>query len=470
MIINGEKVERPEKFDVKNPYNGELISQVSIATKQDIENAMKLSYETKKNLTVDQRVKILKTAAEKIKEQRSEIAQLITSEAGLSLKDTLHEVHRVINVLEAAANEVQEVEQDISSRFVKGVNKNPELKVVSEPLDLVLGITPFNHPMNQVAHKLAPAIASGTAIVLKPSEKTPLSATKLIEILHESGLPKNFVNLITTNNPSEFLDIALSTKLAQMVTFTGGIKVGKLIQRKLVETENELVKYIPELGGNSALIVLDDADIEESAKIALNAFANSGQRCTSTKRIILHNKVADQFIEKFLQLTKNLKYGGPNNLETDMGTVINEQAAIQIQEKVEQAIKDGAKLIYGNKRQGALYSPTILDNVNPNSRVVVEETFGPVAPIIRIDSINQAIEIINSGYYKLAGAVMTKDKDKAEHIADSIKVGQFNWNNNPGYRTEHAPFGGFGNSGNGQKEGVILATEGMRRLRTFYTH
>lgn len=462
---------RKEKtFGIKNPYNNEIVGRVPDAGREDVISAMRLSYSREKNLAPDQRAEILENAAKAVKSSQQEIARIITSESGLCLKDTLYEVNRVHNVLNLGAGAIPKIEEDRTSRFTEGENKNPELKVISEPLDLVLGITPFNHPMNQVAHKIVPAVMAGTAIVLKPAEKTPLSAIKLLQILLECGLPKGYVNVVTSSNPRQFLDDALSTHLAQLVTFTGGMEVGKYIARRLAETGNELVKYVSELGDSAAFTVLEDADIRLAAERAMNAYANSGQRCTSIKRILLHNKVADEFIEQFLGLTEKIRYGDPFDPSTDMGTVINEDAAKLIESRVNMAIKDGAKLLYGNKREGALYSPTLLDDVNPRSELVARETFGPVAPITRIGSIKEAISIINSVNYKLAGAVMTKKRENAELIANSIKVGQFNWNHNPGYRTEQAPFGGFGDSGNGEKEGVIMAAEGMRRVRTFYSH
>ena len=470
MIIDGKRVKARKTFDVINPYTNEIIEKVPIAKKEDISKAMRLSYNIKKNLKQNLRIEILKKTAEKIKKNKKRIAQIISSESGLCLKDTLYETGRVYHMLTVGAKFIPKIEEDTTSTYVDGINQNPKLRVITEPLDLVLGITPFNHPMNQVAFKVVPSIMSGTAIVLKPADKTPLSAIKLVEILHEESLPPNFINVITTNNPSQFLEDALSLRLAQMVTFTGGVDVGKHIARRIAATGNELVRYVPELGGNAAFTVLEDADIKLAAERALNAYDNSGQRCTKIKRLLVHNKIANQFIEKFLSLTEKITYGDPMNPNIDMGTVINEDAAKKIQSRVNAAIKDGAKLLYGNIRQGALYSPTLLDMVNPKSELVVKETFGPVAPIIRINSVNEAIEIINSVRYKLAGAVMTKRRDYAELIANSIKVGQFNWNHCTSYRIEQAPFGGFGDSGNGEKEGVILGAQGMRRIRTFYEH
>ncbi len=435
MIINGKKVKKEKNFQIRNPYDSSLIGEVPIAEENDIREAIFLSHGMNKDLPINTRANILRRAGERVIQEKQTLATLISSESGLSLKDTHYEIERIHSVLAAAAEYTHYIEEDITYKFISSRDGKPKLQVITEPLDLVLAITPFNHPMNQVAHKVAPAIAAGTAIVLKPSEKTPLSAIKLIEILHESGLPPNYVNLITTNNPSSFLDIALSTKLAQVLTFTGGIKVGKYIARRLIETGNELIKYVPELGDNAALAILEDADLDLSARVALHAFTNLGQRCTSIKRILVHNNIADTFIGNFLDLSRKIKYGDPLDPENVMGTLIDQDSATQIQKRVEDSLKKGARLLYGNIRDRALYSPTILDHVNPGSELVVEETFGPVAPIIRINSLEEAISIINSVNYKLSGAVITRDKKKAKFIANSIKVGQFSWNGHPGYRT-----------------------------------
>ncbi|HLC55795.1 MAG TPA: aldehyde dehydrogenase family protein [Candidatus Nanoarchaeia archaeon] len=469
MFINGKKIERKEGFDLLNPYNNKLVAKVPIASKEEIIKAAKYSFKTKKNLTQDLRIDILNKAAKKVKNKKEELAKLITSESGLCLKDTLHEIDRVTNGLIYAAETVPKIEEDLTPKFIDGKNLNPTLKVISEPLDLVLGITPFNHPMNQVAHKVAPAIVAGTAILLKPSKKTPLSAIRLVEILYEAGLPENMINVITTDDSKKFIDVALNLKLAQLVTITAGTETGRYVAKKISDIGN-IIKYVPELGGNSSFTILEDADIDLAVDRGMNAFVNSGQRCTSIKRILLHNSIADEFMEKFLKKVERIKYGDPMDPNTDMGTVIDENSAKIIQERVNKSIEEGAKLLYGNKREGALYSPTLLDNVNSKSELVVKETFGPVAPIIRINDVHEAIRIINSVNFKLAAGVMTKSRESAELIANSIHVGQFNWNNNPSYRTEKAPFGGFGDSGNGEKEGIILAAEGMRRIRTFYEH
>lgn len=472
MIINGQRIVAEQVSPVYNPFTNEIVGEVPAATEKQITDAVLGAAAVDGRLfgAAERKTVLLKTV-EYINNHKDELSRLITSESGLSLKDTLYEVGRVANVFLFAAKTVDMLEADPSERYrIHDELSTFQLNVVSEPLTAALAITPFNHPMNQVAHKVAPAIAAGTPLVLKPSEKTPLSALKLSEILHEQGLPAGMLNVITCDAPDQFLKDALALHKVELVTFTGGVSVGKIIAKEIVNTGNELIRYIPELGGNSALTVLDDADVELAASIAMNAYANSGQRCTSIKRILLHDAVADDFIHTFLEKTKQIRYGDPFNPETDMGTVIDQASASAIKGRVDDAVASGAELLYGNMQDGALYSPTLLDKVKPNTELVVKETFGPVAPIIRISGIDEAVEIINSVNFKLASAVVSADSEKALHIANAVQVGQFNWNNSPGFRTEAAPFGGFGDSGNGEKEGVIMAAEGLRKIRTFYEH
>jgi aldehyde dehydrogenase (NAD+) len=263
----------------------------------------------------------------------------------------------------------------------------------------------------------------------------------------------------------------ITSPLVDMVTFTGGLEAGLDIARKMADSGNILKKYVSELGGCSALIVNDDADIERSARETLKGcFKNSGQRCTAIRMIIVIKSVAEIFVKRLVGEVEKLKYGDPYDETVDMGTVISEEAAIVLEERVSNAIKDGADLLLGNKRDGALYSPTVLDNVNIDSELVSNETFGPIAPIIRVENLDEAISFAKKTGYRLAGAVMTKKREIAEKVSNELIVGQFSWNGFPSYRTEAAPFGGFKNSGNGEKEGAILAAYGMRRIRTFYEH
>ena len=342
------------------------------------------------------------------------------------------------------------------------------MNIFREPYDLALAITPFNHPLNQVVHKVAPAIVAGTPIVVKPSEKTPLSAYRLLEILLKSGLPSNALTVLNGVDLKKTVKQLVTSNKFDVVSFTGSVKVGKIIEKLIIDSGNYLKKYIPELGGNAAFVVDKDSDLNLASDIALSAFDNSGQRCTSIKRILVFDEIAEDFINNFIQKTKKIKFGDPYDPSNDLGSLIDSDSAEIIKSRVDDALNKGAKLLYGNIVDGALYSPTIIDHVKHDMSLVIEETFGPIAPIIRVNSIDECIKIVNSSDFGLAGAICTNSFKTAKFYFDNIVVGQFSWNGPPGYRTENAPFGGYGCSGNGEKEGIIHATRGLTRLRTFY--
>jgi aldehyde dehydrogenase (NAD+) len=279
------------------------------------------------------------------------------------------------------------------------------------------------------------------------------------------------VKIITGKNASSILSKILSYDYMDMLTFTGGLSVGLKIQNKLLEHGHSLKRYVPELGGCSSLIVCSDANLDRAVDIVLNGcFKNSGQRCTSIRRVIVDQSVVEQYIEKLMTRVKAIVYGNPLNENVDMGTVIDEESAIRIEKRINSAISAGAKLLYGGQRTGALLSPTVLDYVDLSMELVIKETFGPVCPIIRYNDFDEALSLAKQTKYRLAGAIVTSDKAKAVKASKTLTVGQFSINGPPSYRTEAAPFGGFGDSGNGEKEGVILAAYGMRRIRTVYEH
>ena len=461
-----------ELFNVVNPFNGEIVGLAPIFPYDKIDDLIDKSFDYTPPYGGKGRGRLLLEIAAALKTCKNEIASLMSNESGISLSQTLNEVERSIVVLKeasATANKIDEI--DLSSNYKSIFQHTAELKVISEPLDLVFAITPFNLPLHQVVGKIAPAIAAGTSIIVKPSEKTPLTALKFGNLLKQLGISESFVKIITTNDPPRLVDKIISDKRVQLISYTGSVEIGKLLAKQIPNKGNELCKFSAELGGNSVLVVMDDADLKKAAEICLEgAFGNSGQRCTAIKRILVINSVVEEFKKELLVLTKKLSYGDPMDINNKLGTLIDENAAINVERRVNDAIDCGAELIFGNIREGAIFSPTILDRVNPISELVVKETFGPVAPIIRINDIEEAIKITNSVNFKLAGAIMTSKKDLAIYMANNIKVGQFNWNNSPAYRTEVAPFGGFNDSGNYYKEGVVSAANEMRRIRTFYTH
>jgi len=460
-----------DKFDVLNPFNGEIVGNVDNLDRIQIHKVLNDSLNFKCNLSSKERSEILLKTASYLKKDTTSLAKLISLESGLSLQDTTYEVGRVINCAKYSAKVCNLSEKDITSEYVLDDENYPELKVVTEPLDLIVGITPFNHPMNQVAHKIFPAVAAGASIVIKPSEKTPLSAIRLVEILVECGLPENMVKVVNGIDPIVTLDHILSFPFLDMITFTGGLAAGLAIQQKMIDFKHGLKRYVPELGGCSSLIVCEDADIDIAVDLALKGcFKNSGQRCTAVRRVVVDNKIAEEFIGLLTSSVRKLNFGDPLCQDTDMGSVVDEEAANNIKRRIDSAITGGAKLLYGGNQSGALLSPTILDNVNLSMDLVSNETFGPVCPIIRAKDFEDAISIAKNTNYRLACGIVTTDEKKAIKASNELKVGQFNFNGPPGYRTEAAPFGGFGDSGNGEKEGIILAARGMRRIRTFYKH
>jgi len=456
---------------VINPFDGSVIREIENINKEQVHKVLSKALRFQCTLSAKERADILLRAALFLRDNKDSLAKLISLESGLSLKDTMYEVERVISCAKFSSKVCSLVESDTTEEYLLDDITHPKLSVITEPLDLIVGITPFNHPMNQVAHKVFPAIAAGAPIVIKPSEKTPLSALKLLEILRKSGLPEGMVDVIVSSNPAQVLEDILSFPGIEMVTFTGGLSVGLIIQQKMIESGHGLRRYVPELGGCSSLIVCDDADVDKAIDIAIyGCFKNSGQRCTAIRRVVVDNAIADEFVDKLSDAVKLIKYGDPFDDNVDMGTVIDGPAALVIKQRIDAAIANGAKLLCGGKVNGALLSPTMLDNVDLSMDIVSKETFGPVCSIIRVNNFEEALTIAGQTNYKLAGAIVTNSSERAEIASARLKVGQFSFNGPPGYRTEAAPFGGFGDSGNGEKEGVVLAAKGMRRIRTFYSH
>lgn len=463
LRIAGEKVYRDEVIEVTYPYTGEVIATVPKATVADVRRAYQIARDYKPTLTRYERYKILMRAGEIIASRLDEISRLITLESGLSRKDTLYEVGRASDVLLFAANQALVDDGAVFSCDLTHHGKSRKVYTTKEPLlGVITAITPFNHPLNQVIHKVAPAIATNNRIVLKPSEKTPLTAYVLADILYEAGLPPQMLSVVT-GDPREIADEMLTHPDVDLVTFTGGVAIGKYIAGKAVYK-----RQILELGGNDPIFVMEDADIEEAATLAASgSYKNSGQRCTAVKRMLVHEKVADPFVELLVAKTKALNYGDPMDPHTDMGTVIDEPAARHFEAVVSEAIAGGAQLLAGHVRRGALYAPTVLDHVRPEMTVVREETFGPVSPVIRFRDIDEAIRISNGTAYGLSSSVCTNRLDYITRFVRELHVGSVNVREVPGYRLELTPFGGIKDSGLGYKEGVLEAMKSFCNTKTY---
>ncbi len=451
------------QIDVYNPYTNAICGSVPKASVADIAKAYESARAFKPELSRAARSEILRKTADLLVARKQEVAELITAESGLCLKDTLYEVGRAYDVFFLSSTAVIKDDGEIFSCDITPHGKKRKIFTQRDPLQgVITAITPFNHPLNQVAHKVAPSVATNNRMVLKPSEKTPLTALLLADILYEAGLPKEMFQVVT-GDPREIADTMLTHPDVDLITFTGGVKVGKYIAEHMGYR-----RAVLELGGNDPLIVMEDADLEEAATLAAaGSYKNSGQRCTAVKRMIVHEAVADRFAELLVEKTKKVKAGDPMNPDTDMGTVIDEEAARYCEDMTNDAIRAGAKLLHGNKREGALYYPTVVDHVPYDCKLVKWETFGPVSPIIRVKNIDDAIRVSNSTVYGLSSGICTNRYDYIQRFIKELVVGTVNVREVPGYRIEMSPFGGIKDSGLGYKEGVIEAMKAFTNVKTF---
>jgi len=463
MRIGGERVGGLRVLEVRNPYSGAVVGTVPKASVEDVRRAFAIARAYRPTLTRYQRNEICKRTAELIRARGEALSDLITAECGIGKKDSRYEVGRACDVFTFAGNAALQDDGQVFSCDLTPHGKSRKVYTLREPLlGVISAITPFNHPLNQVAHKIAPSVATNNRMVLKPTEKTPLSALVLADILYEAGLPPPMLQVIT-GDPREIADEMLVNPDIDLVTFTGGVPVGKYIAAKAVYKRQVL-----ELGGNDPIIVMDDADLDEAAALAAaGSYKNSGQRCTAIKRILVQQNVADAFVERLVAKTQAWSYGDPMDDTLEMGTVIDEAAARNFEERVNDAIAQGATLLVGNVRRGALYSPTVIDHVDPAMNVVKTETFGPVSPVIRFRDLDHAIAIANGTAYGLSSAVCTNRLDVITRLVRELHVGTVNVREVPGYRLELTPFGGIKDSGLGYKEGVQEAMKSFTNVKTY---
>jgi aldehyde dehydrogenase (NAD+) len=447
---------------VHNPYDGELVGEVPLCSPDQLRDVLDAGASYVNRLSRYERSEILFAVAEQIRARREELAALITAESGLCLADSLYETGRSVDVFRLAAMETLRDEGETFAGDISPNGRSRRAHTLRVPVRLVGAITPFNHPLNQVAHKLAPAIAAGAPIVCKPSEKTPLTAFALGEMITAAGLPPAACQIVA-GAPAEVLEAYLAHPAVELITFTGGVGIGKLIASRLGYR-----RAVLELGGNDPLMVLGDADLDEAAALAVSgAFKNSGQRCTAVKRIIAVESVADALAERVVAGAAAIRVGPPSDPDTGIGTVIDERAAVEIEGRVSEAVADGATLLYGGTRVGAQLTPAVLDHVPADTRMVASETFGPVAPIIRVRDLDAAIAVANSTPYALSCGVVSHDWRAIQRVIREVRAGTVNVREVPGWRTELTPFGGVGDSGLGVKEGVREAMKAMTYTKLY---
>jgi phosphonoacetaldehyde dehydrogenase len=466
MRIAGKAVDADGVIEVRYPYTDEVIGTVPAGQASHAREAFAIAAAYTPRLTRYERQQILFRTAELLVARRTEIGELLTLELGISRKDSDYEVGRAYDVFMLAGQLCILDDGEIFSCDLTPHGKARRIFTLREPLTAISAITPFNHPLNMVAHKVAPAIATNNCVVCKPTELTPLTAITLADILYEAGLPPEMFSVVT-GWPGDIGAEMITNPHAELVTFTGGVPVGKLIAATAGYRRTVL-----ELGGNDPLIVcndLDDDDLARAADLAVaGATRNSGQRCTAVKRILCQASVADRFVPLVLERARRLTFGDPMDPETDLGTVVHARAAELFEKRVSMAAEQGAQVLYDPGRRGALLPPIVVDRVPHESELVLEETFGPVIPVIRVpDDDARVAEISNSTAFGLSSGVCTNDFRRMQHYISALRVGTVNIWEVPGYRIEMSPFGGIKDSGNGYKEGVIEAMKSYTNVKTY---
>ena len=466
MRIGGETVHTDKVVEVRYPYTDEVIGTVPAGTAEHARKAFSIAAAYQSKLTRYERQQILFRAAELIRERREEIAHWLTLELGICKQHSLYETGRSYDVFTLAGQLAIQDDGQIFSCDLTPHGKSRKIFTKREPVRTISAITPFNHPLNMVAHKIAPSIATNNCMVCKPTEQTPLTAITLADILYEAGLPPEMFQIVT-GMPADIGDEMITNPDIDIITFTGGVPVGKMIAEKAGYRRTAL-----ELGGNDPLIILNDlkgADIEKAATIAVaGATGNSGQRCTAVKRILVQESVADDLVPLILEKAKAIRFSDPMDADTQLGCVINADAAALFEARVFAAEKQGAEILYHPGRDGALLPPIVIDRVPHDSELVMEETFGPIVPVVRVPDDDAAVMAIsNSTDFGLSSGVCTNDLIRATNYIEGLDVGTVNIWEQPGYRIEMSPFGGVKDSGNGVKEGVLEAMKFFTNVKTY---
>ena len=448
--------------NVYNSYTGDKIGTVPQSTQQDVKNALDLAKKGEaigKKMPASERISILRKAVNIMEREFDILSNLIATEGIKTIAQARKEVTRALNTMQLSAEEAGRI---IGATIPFNAVPGSEDRVgyeVKVPIGIVVAITPFNDPLNLICHKLGPAIAAGNPVILKPSDYTPLVAIKFGEILHEAGLPKEMLSLIT-GSPEHFGDALISDDRIRLISFTGGVEAAKVIQRKA-----GLKKIVMELGSNSPVIVLSDADLEDAVTSCVSgAFFASGQNCVGVKRIFVEETIYDSFLHNFSQLTATLKVGSPLSEDTDIGPIISKESIDQIDLFVAESTAHGAKIIRGGKTIGNCYTPTILEADCNNDIANRKEVFGPVVTISKIKSLDEAIACCNKSPFGLHTAIFTNDINNTHKAINELECAGVMINDSTDYRIDAMPFGGVKSSGIG-REGVKSAIEAMSETK-----
>jgi glyceraldehyde-3-phosphate dehydrogenase (NADP+) len=466
--VAGEWVGKDERTEVINPFDGAVIETVPKADANDVERAIAAAVEgarLMRRLSGYERYQILHKASVLIRERQEELARLISREEGKTLAEARFEAQRSKETIELSAEEAKRnygevVPLDGSSHA--GTNRlGFTLRV---PCGVVVAITPFNFPLNLVAHKVGPALAAGNAVILKPASDTPLSAIAFVEILLEAGLPPLGISCLTGSG-GVLGDLLAKDERVRKITFTGSRDVGERICQAA-----GIKRVTMELGSNSPLIVLDDADLQKVVKATVaTGFSNAGQVCISTQRVIATRRVYADLIESLKPKIEAITVGNPLLEATTMGPMIRESDAKRVGEWIAEAVESGARLVAGGDRQGNLHQATLLADVTPQMRVSCDELFGPAVVVTAAENLDQAIALANNSRYGLSAGIFTQDIDRALQFAREVDAGSLHINWGPGWRADLMPYGGLKQSGFG-KEGPRYAMQEMTESKMVIIH
>ena len=461
LYLAGSWVETSDKLEVRNSYSREVIASVSLAGNHELEKAIEAGINAEEELAempAYRRYSLLMNIAHGLEADRERIGRILGAEACKPLKPALAEVDRAIQTFIVAAEEARRLPAELMSIdwTPAGAGKEGILKYF--PLGLVAGISPFNFPLNLAVHKIAPAIAAGCPIVLKPSSSTPLSTLELARIMDSAGTPPGALSVLPASR--ETGNRMVTDPRFKLLTFTGSPEVGWKMK-----SDAGKKRVVLELGGNAGVIVTPSASLSEAVtKCVVGGFAYAGQVCIHTQRILIHRSIFDSFCQQFVEKVKSLKEGPAGDPDTDISALINETNAIRVESWVNEAVASGATLLCGGKRRGAFYEPTVLTHTRPEMNVCCCEIFGPVVVAEIYDDFEEAVKAVDSGRYGLQAGVFTDSISEMNFAFRKIKVGGLMINEVPTFRTDHMPYGGVKDSGFG-REGVKYAILDMLEPR-----
>lgn len=459
--VGGKWKVSSQKWEVINPYNSRPVGTTYLASPEDVEEAISAAasaFRETRTLPAFRRGEILHAISEGLKSRKEEVARMITLESGKPITDARGEVARAVNTFQIASEEAKRIEGDVIPLDLMPGSEGRIGITRRVPVGPILGISPFNFPLNLVAHKIAPALASGNTIILKPAPKTPLTALLLAEIIAAAGVPDGAVNILLCSN--ELAEKMLLDLRIKMLSFTGSAPVGWSLKQKANKK-----RVILELGGNAGVIIHSDADLDYAARrCAIGGFSYAGQVCISVQRIYVQEKIYTPFLNRFLPLVESLKVGDPLEEETAMGSMIDVRAAERVEGWIQEAVSQGAKVLTGGKRSGTLLAPTVLEKTTPQMEVNCQELFAPVVTVTPYVDLDQAISLLNDSSYGLQAGLFARDVKEIFRAFDEIDVGGLIVNDVPIYRIDHMPYGGLKESGVG-REGIRYAIEEMTDLK-----